>query len=193
MPTPQVTSSQTGVSDQHKVFYKLKKEQINKILKETYDKIDSQTIEAILNLLSKLFPEEKDDFLENSYSSRNIYYFLNFDMYFQYNLFDRISLRTFNQLRDKKDFTKFKENVNQWLDQNLSEELFIRLNKIEDYTSKEDYELIMQILFYLFSKPGIVHEGIVDFLAKKLNINKIKSLDITNKFYNGNQHVRQML
>lgn len=152
---------------------------LEKYLKEHYINVGIQKnqIKEAISYVSIVFPSYDAFVRPNYYSSLlSIANATAIDRYFQYNLLNsNLSEIEFSTYRQKPE-EEFQAQIENWVNDGLSSEIFNRLERIDLFENREDYEKIIRTIFFfasLHNKDGILSfDG--DNLLSKLTDEKVK-------------------
>jgi hypothetical protein len=170
------------------IYLTLKKEKVEDkekdrtILEEYLDEnykevgIQKNQIANVLKYVNGIFPDY------DVYSARleltSIANPIGIDRYFYYNLLNsNLSEIEFSHYRNESD-NVFLVKIKEWIEKGLQSEVARRLERIEHYLNKEDYEKIIKAIFYYASLPTTGRSDCLGFdgdnLMWKLDYNKVK-------------------
>lgn len=128
---------------------------IKEYLKNNYKDvgIQSMQIDDVINYLYCVFPHY-DYFYDLNISLLSISNPISIARYFHYNLLDsNLSELEFSKYR-RKNTQEIKKQIKEWVEKGLQSEVEIRLKNIELFESKEDYEKMIESIFYFSSLPN---------------------------------------
>ena len=131
---------------------------LREYLEENYDKvgIPRSEIDKAINLLYSLFPKSDSQF----YISRDVDLLsvsnpASFERYSHYRLLDNnLSEIEFSKYR-LKPLDKFCEKIREWVESGLRWELKRRFENISTFSDKEDFEKIINAIFYFARLPKV--------------------------------------
>lgn len=128
---------------------------IKEYLKDNYKDVGIQSVQIddVINYLYCVFPHY--DYLHDlNISLLSISNPISINRYFHYDLLDsNLSEIEFSNFR-RKNTQEFKEQIKKWVEKELQSEVAIRLENIELFESKEDYEKVIESIFYFASLPN---------------------------------------
>ena len=179
-----------------KTFLTLKKEKnkegkdtdkviIEEYLKNNYKNVGIQhtQIDEVIDYLYCVFPHY-DHLYNLEISLLSISNPISVDRYFHYDLLDsNLSEIEFSKFR-RKNTQEFKEKIKKWVENGLQIEVSIKLENTELFENKDDYEKIIESIFYFagLSNSSInkINREYIGFsfqnLYSKLSFNKVSNL-----------------
>jgi hypothetical protein len=164
----------------------LEKTVIHEYLKKNFKivGVPENKIESVITLLHSLFPDPGDLFIKSSNELLSVRNPVSFERYSHYRLLEGdLSEIDFSKARSM-DLTTFQNKIKDWSNQNLKNDLRRKFENLNSYYDREDYEKIIQSIFY-FARLRSVSDSIFDGFDYDNLFTKISDYDnsISSKFY----------
>ncbi|MDR0830490.1 MAG: KAP family NTPase [Prevotellaceae bacterium] len=150
--------------------------------------IQKNQISDVLRYVTNIFSVYKSNIYHTpNYSLLSITNSIAIDRYFHYNLLNsNLSEIEFSKYRQKSE-KEFQDKINEWSHNGLYQEVDNRLERIEFFQNKEDYEKIINSIFFYASIPtsdGRVLGFDYDSLMSKLSYNdKVEGFYTQEEFH----------